>query len=234
MRLGGSLPPPATSIVVCTAAIGPGADPLHAPTVIAPGVRYYCAIEHGRRLPAMLHWQPISIPLLAGDPVLTARQFKIRLHTTVQRIAPTCTAYLWIDAAYELQIDPAVVLTQAGHGDLAVLVHPHRSSIVDEAQAIASRRKPPFIAADILQPQVARYLADRYPDRSLSTTGLLIRRNDARTAAFNERWWTELTTYGHTRDQMSFDYAAWKTGMTITYLTGHYRANPYAFWHHYR
>lgn len=220
-------------LVVCTATIGPTADPLHDPTIIVPGVRYLCATDLPRRHRSRI-WQPVHVPLVAGDPVLTARQFKIRLHETIRRLVPECTYYVWIDAAYELQVDPTVLVPRLATHDLAVLVHPHRSSIVDEAAAIAGRRKPPVFPMDVLQPQVDRYLADQYPDRSLSTTGLLVRRNDDRTAAFNDRWWQELTTYGHTRDQMSFDYAAWKTGLSITYLEGQYRANPYAFWHHYR
>ncbi len=218
------------SFAVFTARIGPQSDPLHEPTVRGDGVEYYCATE--TPIAASSIWQPLPISASeAQDPVRASRRVKLCLHTVVQEVVPCCDAYLWIDAAYELHVDPRIFLPSMIRGDLGVLRHPQRSSIVDEAVAIAGRHLPPQPPLALLSAQAARYIHEGYPDRRLSTAGLLIRRLDRRTAQFNEAWWQEFTTQGHTRDQMSFDYLAWKHGLSITYFQGQYRDNPYATWH---
>jgi hypothetical protein len=223
--------PAAATIAVFTARIGPDADPLQEP-VAAPGVEYFCATD--QPIPPTSRWRPLQVDREQDDPVWTARRFKILLHRTVDQVAPDVDAYLWIDAAYALRVDPHVLLPAILRGDLAVLPHPHRQSIIAEAEELLRRHKPPHVSRDLLDRQIDRYLGERYPDETLSSTGLLVRRRDRRTAKFNERWWTELCAHRHTRDQMSFDYAAWKSGLGVVNLEGHYRANPYAIWHHHR
>lgn len=215
-------------VVVFTSTLGP-TDPLHTPSVIPEGVDYFCVTDQA--IPTSSVWRPVQYDAI-GDPVRASRRVKLRLHEIVRQVAPDCDVYLWIDAAYELHVDPRVFLPSVLRADFGVLVHPHRSSIIDEAAAIMKRDKPPHPSQAVLDRQVDRYLSERYPDRILSSTGLFVRRNDARTARFNDAWWLEFNAHRHTRDQMSFDYVAWKQGMTIHYLEGHYRANPYATWHH--
>ncbi len=218
------------SFAVFTARIGPQAGPLHEPTVRGDGVEYYCATD--TPIDATSLWQPLPISACeAQDPVRASRRVKLCLHTVVEQVAPSCDAYLWLDAAYELHVDPHSFLFTVLQGDLGVLAHPQRTSIAAEAVAIAGRHRPPRPPLLLLCEQAARYIRAGYPDRKLSTAGLLVRRHDARTVQFNEAWWQEFTTQGHTRDQMSFDYLAWKYGLAITYLRGQYRSNPYATWH---
>lgn len=216
-------------VVVFTACIGSATDTLLTPTVIPEGIEYFCFTD--KALPITSPWQPLQVPT-APDPVLEARRAKVRLHEIVRRVAPLCDAYLWIDAAYELHIDPRTLLPALLHADLAVLVHPHRTSIVDEAVAIRKRKDLAFPELSaLLDRQVDRYLGEQYPNRVLSSTGLIMRRHDLRTARFNEVWWSEIQAHRHTRDQMSFDYAVWKRSLAITYLEGSYKVNPYATWH---
>ncbi len=217
------------TVVVFTACIGSSTDALHTPTVIPEGISYFCITD--KALPTTSVWQPVQIPT-AVDPALEARRAKVRLHETVRRVAPTCDAYLWIDAAYELHVDPRALLPALLRADLGVLIHPNRTSIVDEAVAIRRRRDLAFSELSaLLDRQVDRYLGEQYPNRVLSSTGLIMRRHDLRTARFNEVWWSEIQAHRHTRDQMSFDYAVWKRGLAITYLEGSYILNPYATWH---
>jgi hypothetical protein len=217
------------TVAVFTACIGTSTDTLRTPTVIPEGIEYFCITD--KALPTSSVWQPVGVPV-APDPALAARRAKVRLHETVRRVAPTCDAYLWIDAAYELHIDPRALLPALLRADLAVLVHPSRTSIVEEAAAIRRRKDLAFPELSaLLDRQVDRYLGEQYPDKVLSSTGLIMRRHDLRTARFNEVWWSEIQAHRHTRDQMSFDYAVWKRSMAITYLEGSYVVNPYATWH---
>lgn len=215
-------------VVVITCTLGP-TDPLQTPSLIAEGVDYFCVTD--RVLPTSSVWRPIQYTF-TGDPARAARRVKLCMHEIVKEVAPDCDVYVWVDAAYELHVDPRVFIPGVLRADFALLVHPRRTSIIDEAAAILKRDKPPHPAREVLERQVDRYLGERYPDTALSSTGLFVRRNDVRTIRFNQAWWTEFSAYQHTRDQMSFDYTAWKRGMSIHYLEGHYRANPYATWHH--
>lgn len=208
------------SMAVFTAVFG-DTDQLRDPVIRAPNVRYYCASD--QPIDSVV-WQRIDLPA-TPTPVLAARTFKLGLHTRqeVQRV----DAYLWQDAAYQLQVDPTILLPFLLRADLAVLPHPARTSMNEEAQEIIrlglAERLP------VLR-QVARYRRYGYPDERLSSTGLLLRRNDARTARFNDMWLAELRPNGHTRDQLSFDYVVWRSGFRVHDLEGHYHDNPYADW----
>lgn len=211
------------SMAVFTAVFG-DTDRLRDPVIRAPNVRYYCASD--RPVDSII-WQHIPLPA-TPTPVLAARTFKLGLHTRqeVQRV----DAYLWQDAAYQLQVDPTILLPFLLRADLAVLRHPARTSIAAEAQEII---KLGLANPTTVLRQVARYLKYGYVDRHLSSTGLLLRRNDARTARFNDHWLAEFEANGHTRDQLSFDYVVWGRAaatLTVHYLEGHYRDNPYANW----
>lgn len=211
------------SLAVFTAVFG-DTDLLRDPVIVAPNVRYYCASD--RPVESAI-WQRIDLPA-TPTPILAARAFKLGLHARqeVQRV----DAYLWQDAAYQLQVDPLILVPVLLRADLAVLAHPDRATIAAEAQEII---KLGLADPTTVLRQVARYLKRGYSDCRLSSTGFLLRRNDARTRRFNTRWCTELGTNGHTRDQLSFDYAAWGLGvatLTVHDLEGHYRDNPYAQW----
>ena len=217
---------PKVAVFTCT--LG-ATDPLHTPSLIAEGVDYFCVTD--TMLPTLSVWRPVQYAF-TGDSAHASRRVKIGLHKIVKQVAPDCDVYIWIDAAYELHVDPRVFIPSILRADFGLLVHPHRTSIVDEAAAILKRDKPPHPPKELLDRQVDRYLGEHYPDLALSSTGLFVRRNEMRTQKFNTAWWLEFNAYRHTRDQMSFDYVVWRRGMTIHYLEGHYRANPYATWHH--
>ena len=66
---------------------------------------------------------------------------------------------------------------------------------------------------DIMRKQVDRYMQAGYPEHhGLVETTVLLRWHTPRVAEFNAAWWTELTN-GSLRDQLSFNYVAWKQRM---------------------
>ena len=44
--------------------------------------------------------------------------------------------------------------------------------------------------------------------------GILLRRKNLKVSLFNNKWWHEINK-GSIRDQISFPYVEWKTGMNI-------------------
>lgn len=205
---------------VFTARFGPDSDPLRDPAFAAPDTRYYCASD--QHVDSEI-WRRIALPA-DPDPVTAARRFKVLLHER----AGHAGAHLWMDARYRLEVDPAIFSADLLRADLLALRHPFCADLAEEARELERRG---LVDKALLRKQLAAYNASGFPmDTPHSSTGLLLRRNDKRTAKFNQLWWSQMEHYGHTRDQMSFDWCAWKLGMAVKYLEGEYKANPYATW----
>jgi hypothetical protein len=159
----------------------------------------------------------------SDDPKLQSRQIKILAGTHLGE----CDVSLWHDAAFQLTCDPRLLVpTLLMDADLLALRHPHRDRIEDEADAIARLN---YVPRDVLDRQVQTYRAEGFTQTAITSTGLCLRRHTAAVAAFNATWWSEVARW-HYRDQMSVDYALWKSRVTVRYMTGHYRDNPYAKW----
>ena len=63
-------------------------------------------------------------------------------------------------------------------------------------------------------------------DLGLGENCFIIRKNNNRVKKFNEIWWEEYIK-GSERDQMSFMYAVWKSGVRLEFLEGNPRDNRY-------
>jgi hypothetical protein len=126
---------------------------------------------------------------------------------------------VWIDGAIKLEqaMTPEKCDELLGDADIALYRHNKRKCIFSEAQAC--------IDFDKDDPKVITKQMDRYRDEGmpknfgLVATGILIRRNTPAMKDFSEMWWDEVKN-GSNRDQLSFDYCRWKTGLRVSYLNG--------------
>jgi GT2 family glycosyltransferase len=150
--------------------------------------------------------QGLPSPMSADDRVRLARRFKALPHT----ILPEYQIWLWQDANLELNYHPGKLVAEyLQNADLATFQHQKRNCIYDEARVCAELRKDD---AEKIFPQVSRYQAEGYPrNYGLIWSALIIRRNTAEIRALNEAWWSEMTA-GSRRDQLSFNYVAWRLG----------------------
>ena len=117
-----------------------------------------------------------------------------------------------------------------------------RNSAYDEAQTIFDlgekniKRSPergilnykdnPFV----IQKQMERYRMLRYPANDGLITGMVIlrRHNEKDCIETMEYWWTEIK-YNSKRDQLSFNYCAWKNDLKFNYMDGDSRDNEYFY-----
>jgi len=83
---------------------------------------------------------------------------------------------------------------------------------------------------DLITEQVNRYYKDGYPSNNgLIVSGILLRKHNEEDVKITmEKWWEELK-YGSKRDQLSFDYSAWKTDLKFNYISGDIRDNKYFY-----
>ena len=80
----------------------------------------------------------------------------------------------------------------------------------------------------VMYNQVKRYQDEGYPSHNGLITGMVIlrRHNERDCVRVMEDWWTEIK-YGSKRDQLSFNYVAWKNKTKFNYMNGDSRNNEY-------
>lgn len=121
---------------------------------------------------------------------------------------------VWIDA----NLSPRMPVNHIVNGKTGywAMEHPQRRCIYQEAIRCKELRKDD---EDIIDAQMARYRAEKYPEKNgLVATGVLIR-NGAGYESFGEDWFAEIER-GSVRDQLSWNYVAHKHRL-------HYKTFPF-------
>ena len=83
---------------------------------------------------------------------------------------------------------------------------------------------------NIIKQQMERYSMVGFPQDNGLITGMVIlrRHNEKDCIETMEDWWTEIK-YNSKRDQLSFNYCAWKNGLKFNYMDGDSRDNEYFY-----
>lgn len=144
-----------------------------------------------------------------------------------QRVVKICphrylpTGYdisIWVDGSITIcgDVDKFAEKYDLDKTPLYTRPHPKRDCVYEEAEAIVSLGKD--IRANV-DPVIARYREESYPEHAgLAETCILLRRHaDRKCALFGEAWAAELMLGSH-RDQLSFNYVAWKTDFSPGYM----------------
>jgi FkbM family methyltransferase len=209
------------SIAVFTA-LTRGYDDLLAPLHDAVGKEadFICFTDNPAREGSGL-WRMAPTVRTFDDPVRTARYVKVNSHLHLPEYEYT----VWLDANQRL-VAPGLVDLIERHlpsADLALYRHSQRNSIREEAQTcIQAGLDDP----EVVERQMARYRREGFPDDlGLAATCLILRRNSDRVRRFNEEWWAQIEG-GSRRDQLSFDYVRWKTGLPVTWIPGRWDYSP--------
>ena len=93
-------------------------------------------------------------------------------------------------------------------------------------RGILNYKDNPFV----IEKQMNRYIDEGFPKNSGLITGIVIlrRHNKADCIQTMEDWWTEIK-YNSKRDQLSFNYCAWKNNLKFNYMKGDSRNNQYFY-----
>lgn len=169
-------------------------------------------------------------PLVGLDPNRASRRCKLMPH----RYFSDYDWSIYLDNNANLTGDPVALITQleearaAGGPAFWSFSHPERNCVYAEAEScIRARRDAP----DRIRAQMRAYRTDGYPaDNGLVAGTVLVRyhASDA-VAALGERWFEQVLIHSR-RDQLSFDYVAWKLGISRGALPGELRENPNFQW----
>jgi hypothetical protein len=170
-------------------------------------------------------WQVRPAKRLFSDPRRDARLYK----TIPHELFPNHDYHIWIDGSVELRKSPERLVQDYLHHDtIAVLTHPDRNCMYDEAEACKALNLDDHAVID---KQVAKYRQEGYPvNNKLGETRVLVRGNHPLIHQFNNLWSHEILN-NSLRDQISFNYCAWKLGIPIDYMRD-WKNNSDLIYHH--
>ena len=172
---------------------------------------------------------------LYSDSTRNARKYKILPH----RFLSEYDVSIWIDGSQHIVGDfNDLLVNHLSDRDMACFDHLQcrldpRGCVYQEAQAILwlGNNDPNKNFKDnpeLVVNQVKKYQKEGYPQNNgLITSGVLLRNhNEPTIIEAMELWWEELK-YNSKRDQLSFDYVAWKTRLKFNLMDGDIRDNNY-------
>ena len=191
-------------IVLYTCMIGEYDDLLE-PLVVQRDVDYVCYTNNPKVKSEVFEIRKIR-ELIDNNLTKTARYHKINPH----KLFPEYDVCIWMDSNFHQQHDlhEFIERFKSSGKPLGIFKSRFRTCIYAELDACVQYGKDD---PDVMKKQVEAFREEGYPkDNGLVETGLLIRRhNDPATIAFSEGWW-EFVGKQSIRDQLSFNYVAWK------------------------
>ena len=213
-------------IVVYTAIFG-GYDELVDDQFQMDGVHYICFTDGDIESKT---WEVVNCTPIYNDPNRNAKKYKVLPHRYLK------------DYDYSVWIDGNILVVD----DIRDLVKNHKYQVFDHNQTLLDPRDCIYKEYDaimrlgkqnggnykdnpvLMYNQVKRYLDEGYPHNNrLATNPIIFRHHhDSQVIKVMEDWWTEIK-YGSRRDQLSFDYVAWKNRFEYQFLEGDSRKNKH-------
>ena len=165
------------------------------------GVRYVCFTDQNFKHPV---WEFLPAETYGlCDPRRVARLYKILSHVWFPD-----EETIWIDGRVQL-LKPVKHYLDRYKGIVCARPHHDRNCIYKEAEQVKKLR---YDDDDIVDSYINR-LEGYPPDNGLHETGMVLRRPGCE--EFNLLWWSMVSS-GSKRDQLSFDWVAWRLGVKIT------------------
>ncbi|WP_028544871.1 glycosyltransferase domain-containing protein [Paenibacillus taiwanensis] len=206
--------------VVYTAIFG-NRDVLRDPEQVHADMDYICYTDNPAALSTTV-WNVIPSEMVFENTVKTARWFKLHPHL----LFPTYDTSVWIDANFTPQGDiSSSIQNYLAQHPVAVFTHPIRDCIYEEAQVVINSM--PALAS-IIEPQMYFYRETGYPEhQGLVASGVLFRRHHQPEVIYlMEQWWHHIVVFSG-RDQLSFNYVAWKHNSCYTLIKQSIFAHPH-------
>lgn len=206
-------------------------DILEEPSFIPEGYDFICFTDQKINKPNSI-WEIRQVLPLYKDNTRTARKYKILPH----RFLPEYDISIWTDGN-ELVVGDINKLQEKYLKDKNMAIYNHmscwdkRDCVYEEAKAIFNLGNQNNNWKDdplIITKQMERYVSEQYPPNGgLIVSGVMFRKHNKKDVIdCMETWWTELK-YGSRRDQLSFNYAAWKCNTQFNWINQDIRDDGY-------
>lgn len=216
-----------SKIAVYTTIIGPYDGLLPQPKF--DNVDYICFTDQSFRSKT---WKFVPLKVNQYSPARTSRLPKINPHQYLK------------DYDYSIHIDgnilvlknPRILLEKVlEHAPMGIYDHNQasdpRNCVYDEHQAIINLYNRTGVlkdSLDVMAKQMRLYREEKYPEKNgLISAGVILRaHHNPEVVKTMEKWWDEFCK-GSKRDQLSFNYAAWKNNFKPYIIAGDVRDNAY-------
>lgn len=210
-------------IVVNTAILG-NYDDLCDPIYISSNCDYICFTDNPNLTSKI--WKIKKIKLYNNDIVRTSRMAKILAHKFVEEYDIS----IWTDSNITLTKDVNVLIDKyLKNENMACFKHSIRDCIYQEAQECIILKKDD---EDIILKQMELYKTENYPEHNgLIESGILLRRHNVPVIKeAMELWWYFIDNYSK-RDQLSFNYVAWKRKLNYNEIEQSVYVNDFSQYH---
>lgn len=204
-------------VAVYTAIIGDKNNQLLKPLEVSKDCDYYCFTD--REQPDYGIFKIIRVdPLFKNDTNRSAKHYKFFPH----KYLPNYNTSIWFDGTIELKSADLrqISLNLLKNHDLAVFRHSDgttaREDIYEEAKVCIERK---LDDVNKINAWIDRIKKEGYPEKSgLIAGSFIVRRHSSeQVQRFSEMWWDIVMNYSR-RDQLSFNYVAWKSGIPFKYI----------------
>lgn len=206
--------------VLIYTAIAGGYDTLRDPLVTNDRCRYICFTDDLSIKSDIWEIKPLDI--INNDIVRSAKRLKVLPHEYFKDYNWS----IWVDGKFQIKKDLVeLILEHDLHSNFLSFMHYKRNHIFDEAETCIALG---FDDADIINTQIDAYKNDGFmDDNELIEGGVLFRKHNERDVIMlMERWWKEINSHSR-RDQISFNYCAWKENFFFDLLEINIYDNPY-------
>ena len=212
---------------------------LHKPDVPLDGWDFICFTDNPNFKSNL--WNVCLVKPLYDDGARDAKRYKLKPHVFLKDYDIS----VWHDIEVKITKDiDSLVTDMLSENNLAILNHELcgrtvsgdlnvRKCVYEEARFIQwlgdnNPKKKYKDNMDIIHAQVDRYRKEGYPENNglARTTVMIMKHNEDDVKEQMDTWWEEMK-YGSRRDQISFNYSAWKNGFKFTYIHEDIDDNPY-------
>jgi hypothetical protein len=125
---------------------------------------------------------------------------------------------IYIDANFKIvdDLNNFLIRVLSPNYSIYTFEHPGRNTIFNETFEVVSLQKEKESIAKAIR---ERYRKENFPDKNgLIESCLIIRKHNEKDSIYMmNKWYDEIKNYSH-RDQLSFNYIMWKTGVKIKYI----------------
>lgn len=205
-----------------------GYDKIIEPKCTSEGFDYVCFTDNENFKSDIWDIRPLPDETSGLTTVKKQRYVKTHPHILFEEYDVS----IWVDGNIEIKGNLNKFVEKNIKEDCSVFVptHPSRNCIYMEEKAVLTIRKD---KKENTRPQIERYKSEGFPAHNglLQSNILLRKHNDEDCIALMEDWWKEIERGSH-RDQLSFNYVAWKhPEIMVTYLDKKIYDSEWFNWH---
>ena len=197
------------------------------------GFDYFAFLDTGLDQYNYSNWTIVPVPYEIKNLNISVAKKTRYIKTHPHLFFKNYSLSIYIDAAYPIigDLNEFLLRILEPKYNIYCLEHYERNCIYQEIKEVVRVKREKKEMANIVE---EKYKKENVPhDLGLIEGALMVRKHNEKECIYlMEQWWDQIKNYSH-RDQLSFNYVLWKTGIKIKYFPKNF-ANRYftLAWNH--